>query len=223
MIVLYEDNHCIAVVKPAGVPVAGDESGDVSLLDEVRYHLKEKGNKPGKAFAGLVHRLDRPVGGVMIFGKTSKGAARLSEQIRSGIFQKTYLALVEGVPEDGEGEIVQWLKKNEAVNRVTAYPRETEGAKRAELTYRVLKSDGGYALLEIKPKTGRPHQIRVAMKSLGTPIAGDTKYGAKPSADGAIALFASSITFQKPVGNEMITVTADPPSVSPISLFLSSL
>ena len=223
MIVLYEDNHCVAAVKPSGMPSQDDASGDLSMLKAMRAHLKEAHNKPGNVFVGLVHRLDRPVGGVMIFGKTSKGAARLSEQIRSGTFQKTYLALVEGVPEKKEGEIVQWLKKNETANRVTAYSRKTDGAKRAELAYRVLKSDGKRALVEIKPKTGRPHQIRVAMKTLGTPIAGDTKYGAKPSADGAIALFASSVIFQKPVGSEMITVTADPPAASPISLFLSSL
>lgn len=208
--VLYEDNHAIAVVKPHGMLVQGDDTGDVSLMDEVKAYLKEKYHKPGDVFLGLIHRLDRPVGGIVIFGKTSKGAARLSEQFREHTVEKTYVAMVEGCPKEIEGDVVLWLKKNETTNHVTAFQRATPGALRSELSYKVLTSDGKRSLVEVKPKTGRPHQIRVSMQHLGCPIVGDKKYGARTAFGGNIALFASALAFAKPVGGERVVIQAKP-------------
>jgi 23S rRNA pseudouridine1911/1915/1917 synthase len=210
MEILYEDNHCIAVVKPPGMPVQGDESGDRSLMDEVKAYVKEKYAKPGEVFLGLVHRLDRPVGGVVLFAKTSKGAARLSEQFSSHRVRKVYLAITEGIPEDASGEVKQWIRKDEERNRSEAADREEPGSKYAELSYRVLSSGGGRALVEVTPKTGRPHQIRLAMASLHTPIVGDLKYGASHGLGNRIELWARSLTFFRPVGGDEVTVTADP-------------
>lgn len=208
--VLYEDNHVIAVVKPHGMLVQGDDTGDVSLMDEVKMYLKEKYHKPGDVFLGLVHRLDRPVGGIVIFGKTSKGAARLSEQFREHRVEKMYTAMVEGCPADRDGKVVLWLRKNETTNHVTAFSKATEGALRAELSYKVIESDDKRSLVEVHPKTGRPHQIRVSMQYLGCPIVGDKKYGAKTTFDGNIALCASSLTFEKPVGRERVVLEMNP-------------
>lgn len=235
--ILYEDNHLIAVRKPHGMLVQGDETGDPSLINEVRYFIKQRDNKPGNVFVGLLHRLDRPVGGVVLFGKTSKGAARLSEQFRKHEVEKIYWAVVQSevhppfvVADDRtastssvrtdsalrrEGTITQWLVKNENANMVTAHDREVPGSLYAETSYRVVAERDGKALVELKPKTGRPHQLRVAMASLGAPIVGDVKYGAKQaialaSGSTALALFARSLTFDQPVTKERITVTAEP-------------
>ena len=204
--VVYEDNHCIAVVKPHGWLVQGGATGDLCLMDQVKAYLKEKYNKPGDVFLGLVHRLDRPVSGIVIFGKTSKGAARLSEQFRNHTVEKMYRAVVEGCPEEKEGNVVLWLKKNEATNHFTAFKKETVGALRAELHYRVLSSDGKRSEVEVIPKTGRPHQIRVSMQHLGCPIIGDKKYGAKTAFDGNIALVATGLSFNKVVGEERVNI-----------------
>lgn len=210
MDILYEDNHLIAVQKLHGTLTQGDETGDVNLMDEVKALLKQRDAKPGNVFLGLLHRLDRPVGGVVLFAKTSKGASRLSEQFRRHAVEKTYWAVVEGAPERTAGTVVQWLSKNEARNYVTPHDHEVPDAQRAELDYRVYAKKDGLSLVEVKPATGRPHQIRVAMKSLGTPIVGDTKYGAGEGLNGAIALFARSLAFDQPVTGERITVTAEP-------------
>jgi 23S rRNA pseudouridine1911/1915/1917 synthase len=216
--ILYEDNHCIAVVKPAGLLTQGDDSGAPNLLDQVKAFIKERDRKPGNVFLGLLHRLDRPVGGVVLFAKTSKGAARLSEQFRAQTIQKIYWALVEGAPRAASGTVSQWLLKNKITNVVEAFDHQVPGSQQAELTYRILPSQKGDerpsistgTLIEVQPKTGRPHQIRVAMKSLGCPIVGDVKYGAAPNKKGEIALFAHSLTFRQPVTGEPITVTAEP-------------
>ena len=221
--VLFEDNHSIAVVKPAGMPVQADLTGDLALLDEVKTYLKEKYGKPGAVYVGLVHRLDRPVGGVVVFAKTSKGAARLSEQFREHQVKKIYWAAVEGRPKEDTGTVKQWIEKNKKVNRAFAVPEPKPGsrnrsdAKYAELDYRVLRSetglDGTVSLIEVEPKTGRSHQIRLAMSTLGCPILGDVKYGAvRPLPDGsrAIALFARSLTFKTVVGDKPVTVEAEP-------------
>ena len=216
MQVLYEDNHCIAVVKLAGLLTQSDDSGAPNLLDEVKAFIKERDQKPGNVFIGLLHRLDRPVGGVVLFAKTSKGASRLSEQFRVRSIQKVYWALVEGSPAEASGEVVQWLLKDKESNVVTGFDHEVPGSQKAELKYSLLHSmadrpfNEATSLVEIKPKTGRPHQIRVAMKTLGCPIVGDVKYGARLAVRGQISLFARSLTFKQAVTGEQITVTAEP-------------
>lgn len=211
MEILYEDNHLIAVNKAHGILTQGDESGEPSLMDKVKEFIKFRDKKPGNVFLGLLHRLDRPVGGVLLFAKTSKGASRLSEQFRTHTIQKVYWAVLEGVPKPSQGEVIQWLRKDEAKNFVTSYDHEVPGTLKAELTYTVLKTKDGKALVEVRPKTGRPHQIRVGMSSLGTPILGDKKYGAEESLpDGNIALFAKELSFDQPVTKERVTVMGTP-------------
>lgn len=204
--ILFEDNHLIAINKPHGQLVQADEGGELSLLDEVKAFIKQRDQKPGNVFVGLLHRLDRPVGGVVLFAKTSKAASRLSDQFRRHTIDKVYWAKVEGRPAKTEGEVIQWLVKDEAANIVAAYDHEIAGSQKAELSYRVLEN----ALVEIRPKTGRPHQIRVAMASLGCPIVGDLKYGAQTKLQHNIALFARSLSFDHPISKERITVTAEP-------------
>lgn len=218
MQILYEDNHLIAVNKPHGQLTQADAGGEVSLFDEVKAFIKVRDQKPGNVFLGLLHRLDRPVGGVVLFAKTSKGASRLSEQFRTHTIEKTYWAVVER-KEAGEkikenGKVIQWLKKDEATNTVAAFEHEVLGSQLAELSYRVLRDwtleSRVLSLVEVKPKTGRPHQIRVAMSSLGTPIVGDKKYGASSSLDRDVALFARELSFDQPTTKERVTITAEP-------------
>ena len=219
MEILYEDNHVIAVNKPHGMLTQGDDPtrrdgwgrhGDTNLMDEVKAFIKSRDAKPGNVFIGLLHRLDRPVGGVVLFAKTSKGASRLSEQFRARHIEKLYWAVVEGVPEKPSGDVIQWLHKDEAKNLVTIYDEEVPGSQRAELSYRVRKTMNGLSLIEVRPRTGRPHQIRVAMMSLGTPIVGDVKYGAKKKMDFDIALFARQLAFDQAITKQRIRVIAEP-------------
>lgn len=205
MKILYEDNHVIAVDKPAGQLTQGDKSGKLSLLDEVKQFIKERDKKPGNVFVGLLHRLDRPVSGVVLFAKTSKGAARLSEQIREHTVEKVYEALVEGTPPP-RGSVRQWLVKDKVNNRVKAYTHEVPNSLYAELSFRRI-AQGETSKIEIKPVTGRPHQIRVACASLGTPIVGDVRYGAtKKLPGGAIALHATAFIFNHPITQERMEV-----------------
>lgn len=184
--VLYEDNHLIAVFKPSGILTQGDITGDRSLMDEVKSYLKEKYKKPGKVFLGLLHRLDRPVSGIVLFAKTSKGASRLSEQFRNRTIEKTYHAVVLGKPKKEKGDLIDFLKKNKGGN-----------IKRAELFYETISSNGKYSLLKIQPKTGRFHQIRAQLSAMGHPILGDTKYGAPFSLpDKNLCLCATSLAFK---------------------------
>ncbi len=214
MKILYEDNHLIAVEKPHGQPVQADDSGDLSLLDEIKIFLKNRDQKPGNVYLGLLHRLDRPVSGVVLFAKTSKAARRLSEQFRNHSVIKNYTAQVEGSPKSEaglslpEGAITQWLLKDENTNTVAIVPPSTPNAKLAHLTFKVLSTKNNQSKIEIKPTTGRSHQIRVAMTSLGTPIIGDLKYGAaKPRTDKNISLVAQSLTFNHPITKKSTTVT----------------
>lgn len=213
--ILHEDNHIIVVLKPQGIPSCGDESGDENMLDAVKEYIRTAYGKPGNVYVGLVHRLDRPTGGVMVFAKTSKAAARLSEQMRSGDFEKKYLAVLSAVPKEPQGKLVNYLKKNAVNNMVYLCPPTTEGAKMASLEYRVAEEKGGCALAEIKLHTGRSHQIRVQMAGIGCPVFGDMRYGGERAKKGNLALWAYSLTFTHPVTKERLRFMAEPPEETP--------
>lgn len=201
--VLYEDNHLIAVYKPVGVLVQGDKSGDRCLMDEIKDYLKDKYNKPGNVFLGLIHRLDRNVQGIVLFAKTSKGASRLSEQWRQHTVEKIYHAVVVGKPENEEGRLVHWLVKDENKNKTTVYDRQVAGSQSAELFYEVIGSNNRYSLLKVRLGTGRSHQIRSQLAFIGCPIIGDAKYGSTETLpDQAIGLAATSLSFDLATGTE---------------------
>lgn len=209
--VLYEDNHLIAAYKPAGLLVQADIGGDKCLMDEVKEYLKEKYNKPGKVFLGLLHRLDRPVEGIVLFAKTSKGASRLSEQFRNHTVEKIYQALVIGKPNKDKATLINYLKKDEKRNRVEVFDVEVVGSQRAELDYELTKSDGKNSLLKIILKTGRSHQIRSQLAHIGHSIVGDLKYGAPlPLPDKSIALAATNLSFETATGGEKIKLKIEP-------------
>lgn len=209
--ILHEDNHIIVVLKPQGVPSCGDESGDDSLLEAIRRYIKTAYDKPGNVYVGLIHRLDRPTGGVMVFAKTSKAASRLAEQMRGGDFEKKYLTVLTGVPEQKKATLVNYLKKNPINNMVYICPQTTEGAKMASLDYEVLEEKGGCCLVRVKLHTGRTHQIRVQMAGLGTPVYGDMRYGGENAKKGNLALWAYSLAFTHPVTKERLRFIAAPP------------
>jgi 23S rRNA pseudouridine1911/1915/1917 synthase len=215
--VLYEDNHVIAVVKPPGIPSQEDESGAADMLTLIKADLKERHNKPGNVFLGLVHRLDRPVGGVMVFAKTSKAASRLSESVRSRSFDKCYIAVVNGVPADAAGTLRHYLRKDSKTNTVKAFASPQPDTKEAVLDYAVIASSGGKCLIAVKLYTGRPHQIRVQMAAVGCPLAGDRKYGTPGRTDDPEnpALWSASIGVAHPVTKEWIVFTAEPPAEPP--------
>ena len=210
--ILYEDNHLIVVLKPQNVPSQGDSTGDKDLLSMVKDYIKETYDKKGAAFAGLVHRLDRPTGGVMVFAKTSKAAARLSEQIKGGSFEKRYLSVVVGTPRDRQARLSDYLFKDEKNNTVKVVPAAIEGAKRAELVYKVLETTPKLTLVDIKLLTGRSHQARVQMQHIGTPIFGDVRYGGDTLAKGHnLALWAYELRFYHPVTKLPMVFVAYPP------------
>ena len=201
--ILHEDNHCLAVNKPAGLLSQGDSTGDPSVVDLVSAYLKVAYAKPGNVYVGLVHRLDRPTSGVVLVARTSKAAARLSEQFRDGLVEKTYLAVSEGAWPDESGEWEDWLIKDERTNVVSTTSPSQPGARRANLAYRVLERASGRVTLELRPTTGRGHQLRVQLASRGLPIVGDRKYGATSrlvAMDGQlrIALHAGRLRFKHP-------------------------
>ena len=212
LVVLYEDNHLIAVKKNAGEIVQSDQTGDKTLAEEVKSYIKRKYKKPGEVFLGIIHRLDRPVGGVVVFARTSKALSRMNALFREKKMAKTYWAIVEEKPPFENGELVNWLKKNQEKNRSRAYDSEVKESKKAELTYRLLGRSRHYYYLEIQPKTGRHHQIRIQLAHLGCKIKGDVKYGAKrTNKDGSIHLFARSLAFTHPIKKEKIIIRANPP------------
>ncbi|CCQ97264.1 Pseudouridine synthase, RluA family [[Clostridium] ultunense Esp] len=218
--ILYEDNHLLGVVKPIDIPSQGDESGDPDLLTLLKEDLKKRYHKPGNVFLGLVHRLDRPVGGSMIFAKTSKAASRLSESIRTHQFQKEYLAVIRGSLVQPKGRLIHHLLKDERTNTVSVVPSTVKQAKEAILEYEVLDQRDGFSLLRVHLITGRPHQIRVQMAAMGTPLYGDQKYGAKVNKPGEwLALWSYRLSFLHPTNKEMITLTSLPPLLHPWDLF----
>ena len=212
MLVLYEDNHLIAVKKEPGSIVQSDKTGDETLAEEVKAYIKRKYKKPGDVFLGIIHRLDRPVGGVIVFARTSKALTRMNELFREKKISKTYWAIVEEKPPIEDGQLVNWLKKNQDKNRSRAYDIEVKDSKKAELTYRLMGRSKHYYYIEVHPKTDRHHQIRVQLAHLGCKIKGDVKYGAKrTNKDGSIHLFARSLSFIHPVKKEKLIIRTNPP------------
>jgi 23S rRNA pseudouridine1911/1915/1917 synthase len=210
--ILYEDNHVIVINKSSSDIVQGDKTGDETLPDKIKAYLKEKYQKPGNVFCGVVHRLDRPTSGVVIFARTSKALERLNSQFREKETNKTYWAIVETKPDPLANTLVHYLKKNEQQNKSYASMKETPGSKRAVLHYNFLASSDRYYLLEITLETGRHHQIRCQLASIGCVIKGDVKYGAKrPNPDGSISLHARSLEFIHPTSKEVVKITAPVP------------
>ena len=205
---LYEDNHCVAVFKPAGLLTMGDRTGDVSLVDLVRDDLRNRYRKPGNVFVGVVHRLDRPVAGVVLFARTSKAAARLAEQFRTGRVRKVYQAVVEGRVATAEGTLVDRLVKDRQTNIVRRATKPSPKTRESLLTFRRLKTFRDTTLLEIEPRTGRSHQIRVQLAAAGHPVVGDRKYGSKRPFPEGIALRAVRLVFDHPIRKVPITVEA---------------
>jgi 23S rRNA pseudouridine1911/1915/1917 synthase len=216
--VLYEDNHLIVAIKPAGVLSQSDGSNAPDMLTILKAYIKDKYQKPGEVYLGLVHRLDRPVSGVMVFARTSKAASRLSEQIRTRRVEKIYRCVVNGVLE-GEGRLDNFISKDEASNTVTVSDVEKPGFKASYLDYRALASKDGMTLAEVKLGTGRSHQIRAQMAHAGHPLIGDQKYGKKDNRTKDIALEAYKLSFEHPVKREIITFEAPVPDTFPWSLF----
>lgn len=213
MTVVYEDNHLIIVNKNSSEIVQGDKTGDKTLADEVKEYLKDKYHKPGNVFLGVVHRLDRPVSGLVVFARTSKALARLNEMFRTKEVHKTYWAIVGNRPSTPEGELIHWLVRNEKQNKSYAYDKEVPGSKKAILDYCLIGQSDRYFLLEINLKTGRHHQIRCQLAKMGCPIKGDLKYGApRSNPDGSICLHARRITFVHPVSKKEIDIEAPLPS-----------
>lgn len=210
---MYEDNHLIIVNKAAGEITQGDSTGDTPLPDKVRAYLKEKYHKPGNVFVGVVHRLDRPVSGIVVFAKTSKGLSRMNQLFRDDKVTKIYHAIVEQPPVDPSGTLVHWLKKNPKNNKSYIVAPSVKGAREARLHYRQIGDSDRYTLLEVELETGRHHQIRTQLSGIGCVIRGDLKYGAKRSnRDGSISLHARQIHFVHPVSGDTIRVTAPYPA-----------
>ena len=211
-VALYEDNHLIAVNKQSGEIVQGDKTGDIPLSEKVAEYLRVKYEKPGDAFIGVVHRIDRPVSGVVLMARTSKALSRMNEQFRERLIKKTYWALVEGAVEVANGTLVHYLTKNEAKNTSRALKEPREGYLRCELRYSVIKVLDRYTLLEVEPLTGRHHQIRVQLSAMGWAIKGDVKYGARRgNPDRSICLHARMLRFEHPVKKEPVEVIAPLP------------
>ncbi|HOP12385.1 RluA family pseudouridine synthase [Lentimicrobium sp.] len=211
--ILFEDNHLLIINKRPGEIVQGDKTGDAPLTDQLKLYLKEKYNKPGAVFLGLVHRLDRPVSGAVIFAKTSKALTRLTRMVKDREITKIYLAVVDHLPDPAEGTLVNYLIKNERQNKSYPAAEQTPGAKRAELTYKLIASGKTFHLLEIHLLTGRHHQIRAQLAIAGCHIKGDLKYGAaRSNPDGSISLHARMLNFTHPVSRENVSIVAPFPA-----------
>jgi len=218
--ILYEDNHLIAVNKPAGVLVHGDETGDTSLVDAIKDYLKREYNKPGEAYLGVIHRIDRPVSGVVLMAKTSKGLSRMNKLFQERKVSKSYRAIVNKRPEPIEGKIVNYLSKDVSKNKAHVHSNAKKG-KKSETKYSVLAGLNGYYYLDVTPETGRPHQIRVHLAHNGTPIVGDLKYGySRPCQNRSICLHCYSLSFEHPVTKKHIKIKAPTPTKEYWSFFV---
>jgi 23S rRNA pseudouridine1911/1915/1917 synthase len=212
LIPVYEDNHIIIVYKNSGEIVQGDKTGDEPLSETVKKYIKEKYQKPGNVFLGVVHRLDRPVSGLVVFAKTSKALTRLNKMFRDGEVHKTYWAITKDAPKESEGMLTDWLVRNEKQNKSYAYSHEVPNSKKAILQYKVIAHTDNYNLLEINLMTGRHHQIRCQLANMGCPIKGDLKYGAKRSnPDGSISLLSHHVELAHPVSKELISIDSPVP------------
>lgn len=215
--ILYEDNHIIAVNKEGSDIVQGDKTGDQTLSDRVKEYIKKKYNKPGDVFLGVVHRLDRPVSGVVLFARTTKALSRLNKMFQDKEIKKTYWAVVGELPEQDEGELRHYILKNSEKNKSYAFPKMRSGAKEAILNYRMVSGLKNYFLLEVDLQTGRHHQIRCQLAKIGCPIKGDLKYGfSRSNKDGGISLHARKIAFMHPVKKEPIEIVAPTPDYEPL-------
>lgn len=218
--VLFEDNHLLLVEKPMNIPVQADSSGDLDLLTILKNDLKIRYQKPGNVYLGLVHRLDRPVGGAMVFAKTSKAASRLSDLIRRHVIERNYFAVVHGTPKKKRGQLVHYLHKDKRKNQVFVVSSHHPNGKKAVLDYEIIESKKGFSLLSVNLHTGRPHQIRVQLSAMGNPIFGDQKYGEHLNRSGQqLALWAHSLCFDHPVKKEPLGVYSLPPNSHPWNLF----
>ena len=213
MNVVYEDNHIIIINKASGEIVQGDKTGDIPLSETVKQYIKEKYQKPGNVFLGVVHRLDRPVSGLVVFAKTSKALSRLNDMFRTGDVHKTYWAIVKRGDIAPEATLTDWLTRNERQNKSYAHPREVPGSKKAVLSYKVRSVSDNYMLLEVHLMTGRHHQIRCQLANMGCPIKGDLKYGSpRSNPDGSISLMSRRVEFVHPVSKETIVAEAPVPN-----------
>ena len=218
--VIYEDNHLLVVQKPVNILSQGDNTNDDDMVNLLKKYLKEKYNKPGNVFVGLVHRLDRPVGGCMVFAKTSKAASRLSEQVRNKTFKKTYRAVIHGNMNKKSDDLLDYLYKNKKTNMVSVVSKNTKEAKDAKLSYETLDSQKGFSLVEIDLQTGRPHQIRVQFASRKHPLFGDQRYGQKLNKVGQqIALWSYKIEINHPITKEKMEFICDVPNKYPWNIF----
>jgi 23S rRNA pseudouridine1911/1915/1917 synthase len=224
MEILYEDNHLIAVNKSVSDIVQPDKTGDPSLEEKIKQYIKEKYNKPGDAFLGVVHRIDRPVSGVVLFARTSKALARLNQMFQDKEIKKTYWAIVKEKPQSNEGTLVHYLKRDSAKNKTFAYTKEVADSKKAILSYKIIGQSDTYFLLEVDLQTGRHHQIRCQLAKAGFPIKGDLKYGfARSNEDGGISLHSRSMEFIHPVSKEKVSIVANPPAVKLWQFFIEQL
>ncbi|ELR70968.1 RNA pseudouridylate synthase, group 1 [Fulvivirga imtechensis AK7] len=220
--IVYEDNHLLIVNKPAGLLVQGDKSGDITLAEQAKLYVKEKYDKPGDVFLGVVHRLDRPVSGAVILARTSKALERMNKLFKERRIDKIYWAITTHRPPNTAGELVHWLKKNTKINKTTAFNKEVSGSQKAVLSYKLIGRIGEHYLLEIKLMTGRPHQIRAQLAKMGCPILGDVKYGYnQPNKSGDIYLHSRSVSFEHPVKKQKMSFTAPVPNDQIWRLFKS--
>jgi 23S rRNA pseudouridine1911/1915/1917 synthase len=211
--VLFEDNHFIAINKCSSEIVQGDKTGDAPMSEDIKAFLKEKYDKPGNVFCGVIHRIDRPVSGVVLFAKTSKGLSRMNEKFSTRDVKKTYWAIVKNKPENDEGELIHYLIKDEKKNKSTAHNKEVKDSKISKLNYKIIAKGDNYYLLEIDPTTGRHHQIRAQLAAMGCPIKGDLKYGSERSnLDGSIALHARKLKFVHPINDTPVEIIAPVPN-----------